>query len=379
VRYLNGLIKGVENKDGLTAYYYAAIQATSDNQEPGLEMSKRENPFLAVRLYATDIILLGNLNENNLYGIPQFFKALPSTTANIPPIAVVKETDGDDEKDENYSQNELAGGEDSGTSVTTGMDWGSKGSDQTPTYKDGLFIDLACTYAHSKAKSCFNVERLSELGVSLDASYNMQYAKNANGLESGPIDTDGFITKYELEDMENRAMFATMNHIGFVPQTYQDSISGYTTQVEDENTGYLIPKFKYIYPVDFDGRMQLLMNRYKGSFQQSQFDDADESYITFRMGAEKKEDLEYERIRHFYYNKGGTYEMPLFNNSYYFYFGIKKGSTAIDKFNELFYSECFKNSKQPFTISIDSRGRSYCPEIYIQDKRHKAYGYISSL
>ena len=374
VRYLNGLIKGVENNDGLTSYYYAAVQATSDNKDPALEMSKRETPFYAVRLYATDIILLGNLDENNIYGIPQFFKALPSTTANIPPIAVVEELDGDDETDEKYSENEVARDEDSGTSVTTGMDWGHEGDEDTPLYKKGLFIDLACTYAHSKAKSCFNVERLSELGVSLDTTYDMSYAKNANGIETGPIYTDGFITKYELEDMENRAMFATMNHIGFVPQSYQDTISGYTTQVEDENTGYLIPKFKYIYPVDFDGRMQPLMNRYKGNFTQSQFDDADESYITFRLGAEKTKELEYDRIRHFYYTQGGTYEMPLFNNSFYFYFGIKKGSTAIDKFNELFYSQCFKNSKQPFSLNIDVRGRSYCPEIYT--RIDEAYGYI---
>ena len=376
VRYKNGIIKEVENNDGLSVYYYTALQATTENTNQNLSMDKRKTSFKAVRLYATDIILLGSLNETNLYGIPQFFKALPSTTANIPPIATIEETDEDDVNVKNYSENEIGGGEDSGTSITTGMDWGRNGEKSSPQYKNGLFMDLSCTYARTKAKSCFNVERLSELGVNLDMTYNMSYAHDSNGVETGLIDSDGFITKYELDDMENRAMFATMNHIGFIPQTYQDSISGYTTQVEDMNTNYLIPKFKYIYPVDFDGRMQKLMDRYKNGFAQSQYDDTDESYLTFRLGAESSSNdktYEYGRRRHFYYNRGNTYEMPLYNNSFYFYFGIKKGSTAIDKFNEMFYSECYQNSKKPFTLNIEKLGRSYCPSIYSDNK---GYAYI---
>ncbi|MBP1590827.1 MAG: hypothetical protein ILP22_02140, partial [Oscillospiraceae bacterium] len=39
-------------------------------------------------------------NEDNIYGIPQFFKVLPSTTANIPPIATIEETLSDDDLNE---------------------------------------------------------------------------------------------------------------------------------------------------------------------------------------------------------------------------------------------------------------------------------------
>ena len=38
-------------------------------------------------MFATDIILLGSLNENDIDGIPQLFKYLPSTTENTPAIA----------------------------------------------------------------------------------------------------------------------------------------------------------------------------------------------------------------------------------------------------------------------------------------------------
>ena len=378
VRYKNGLIKGVKNKDGLTAYYYVGFQANAADKK-SMPIERRTEPFKFVRLFATDIILLGNLNENNIYGIPQFFTALPSTTANIPPIATIEESLSDNDKDDG-SDTVSDGGNDSGTTITTGMDWGHGGDGQTPNYKNGLFMDLACTYAGTKAKSCINVERLSEFGVNLDSSYEMSYAHNSNGVKTGIIDSDGFISKLELDDLDNRATFATLNHVGFVPQDYQDSINGYTTQVQDENTGYLVPKFKYIYPVDFDGRLQPIMERYKRGFEQAMYDETDESYLTFRLGAEKDKSKNNNlegRIRHFYNENGSKLNMPVYNNSYYFYFGINKGSTAIDKFNKLFYSPCFQRNKAPFSFNVDTMGKSYCPSMYGNSTTaYNGYGYI---
>ncbi len=382
VRYRNGLIKGVENKDGLTAYYYVAYQATTDDSID-LPIERRTRPFRFARLYATDIILLGNLNESNLYGIPQFFKALPSTTANLPPIATIQET-LTDEQSNNEDSDTINDGEDSGTTITTGMDWGYDGDDQTPLYKNGLFMDLTCTYVGTKAKSCINVERLSELGVNLDSTYEMTYAHNSSDLKKGMMDSDGFINKLELDDLDNRATFATLNHIGFIPQDYQDSINGYDTQIQDENTGYLVPKFKYIYPVDFDGRLSPIMRRYNRGFEQALYDEQDESYITFRLGAEKSENYEENlegRIRHYYYDEYNGdrdgYHMPLYNNSFYFYFGINKGNTAIDKFNKLFFSPCFQRNTAPFSFDIESMGKSYCVNTYgTSDTAYNGYGYI---
>ena len=378
VRYKRGLIKAVENKDGLTAYYYVATQAVDDstNKNPDLEMEMVNPNFHAVRLYATDIILLGNLDPNNIYGIPQFFTCLPSTTANIPAIATIEETINPEEEEKESSKDIGGDSEDSGTTITTGMDWGHNGNKQTPKYKTGLFMDLSCTYAATRPKSCINVERLSEYGVNLDMTYNMAYHSGGNDVKYGQFDSDGFINKLELDDTENRAMFATLNHIGFIPQSYQDSLtSGCTTQIPDENTSYLIPKFKYIYPVDFDGRLKVPMDLYRNSFQQALYDEADQAYLTFRLGAESGRSMTDNselRIRHFYHDNG-NYDMPLYNNSFYFYFGIKKGSTAIDKFNQMFYAVCYKQDKKPFTLDIDKRGRSYCPSIY---KDTNGYGYI---
>ena len=387
--FTNGLIKGVENKDGLTAYYYTAYHAnTSDKREHVMPIKQRFNRFYMVRLYATDIILLGNLNEDNYYGIPQLYKGLPSTTANIPLIATVQEDTTN--KDDKTPSNDTADATDVGTVITTGMDWGASGASQTPLYGEGFFTDLSCTYADTKAKSCINVERLSELGVGLDMTHNMAYSNGGNDVKYGKISTDGFITKYELDDMETRAMFATLNHIGFIPQDYQDKIGAYTTQVQDEHTGYLIPKFKYIYPVDFDGRMSPIMENYSYDFNQASFDETDEAYLTFRLGAENglpdnngNIPNEEGRIRHFYFTEENdkAYRMPLYNNSFYFYFGINKGSTAIDKFNKLFYAPCFQNDRKPFTFDYSTRGRSYCPLTYIDKfvKDYQGYAYIDVL
>lgn len=370
LKYRRGLIKPFENKDGLTVYYYVGMQPTSENTNAKLPLNEFGEKTKIIILYATDIILLGNLDPNNLYGIPQFYNCLPSTTANIPPIGTVQENlPGND--DDSDSDDIESNAEDSGTTITTGMDWGHYGSDETPRYKTGLFMDLSCTAATTRPKSCINVERLSELGVNLDMTYDMEY-RGSGKIDSGLIENDGFVSKYELDDTENRAMFATLNHIGFIPQTYQESLrkegyEPYETQVKDDSTNYFINKFKYIYPTDFDGRLSTPMSLYKKGFEQVEEDKTDESYLTFRLGAEKE--LKYDnnsegRIRHFYLKNGSKLSMPLYNNSYYFYFGIKKGSTAIDKFNSMFNAKCVKNETYPFSIDVDYKGMSYCPNIY---------------
>ena len=382
LKYRRGLIKPFENKDGLTVYYYVGMQPTSENINAKLPLNEFGEKTKIIILYATDIILLGNLDPNNLYGIPQFYNCLPSTTANIPPIGTVQENlPGND--DDSDSDDIESNAEDSGTTITTGMDWGHYGSDETPRYKTGLFMDLSCTAATTRPKSCINVERLSEFGVNLDMTYDMEY-RGSGKIDSGLIENDGFVSKYELDDTENRAMFATLNHIGFIPQTYQESLrkegyEPYETQVKDDSTNYFINKFKYIYPTDFDGRLSTPMSLYKKGFEQVEEDKTDESYLTFRLGAEKESKYEKNsegRIRHFYLKNGSKVSMPLYNNSYYFYFGVKKGSTAIDKFNSMFNAKCVKNETYPFSIDVDYKGMSYCPNIYNDVEDVTGYPYI---
>ena len=52
----------------------------------------------------------------------------------------------------------------------------------------------------------------------------------------------------------------------------------------------------------------------------------------------KKSDQKHQR--RFLVSDGGKLYLPQYENSYYFYFGLKNGATAIDEFNKQFFSEC---------------------------------------
>ena len=370
VIFKRGLIKPVDNKDGLKVYYYSAAQVNASENTAAVIMDQQPAGVKMVRLYATDIILLGNFNEKNLYGIPQLYKHLPDTTANIPPIATIQENKNTTDSTNQYDSNDY---EESGTTVITGMDWGHDGDKQVPQYKEGLFMDLACTSIITRAKACVNVERLSELGGYLDSRYKIEYS-DGNSVKYGEFHPDGFINKLELSYANERAMFATLNHIGFIPQTYLESINYYSSQIPDENTSYYVNKFKYIYPVNFDGRNGYHMSQYQNGFEQVMKDKTDQNYITFRMGAEEetsKSSNSEGRIRHVYESNN----LPLYNNSFYFFFGINKGSTAIDKFNNLYSAECYQTNKEPFSLDYEKKNVSLCPEVYA-DKKKGGYGWI---
>ena len=335
----SGIIKNVLNKEKLDIYYYTPGTPRDRVNKP----NEITTPLQYVRLYATDIILLGSLNENDLHGIPQLFKYLPSTTSNIPPIATITENKIDDTKSINNDDEE-----DVGSYITTGMDWGyGAKKDGEVQYKKGLFMDLECQSVSSSPKSCINAERMSELGVSYDMSYRVQYGVNENTW--GEFRPDGMITKLEIDDYESRAMFATLNHVGFVP-----NVENY---VMDSNTGYYFNKLKYLYPVNFDGKMQTSMDRFvnRNSFKQGEYDNPDQSYMEFRYGSEKPS------LWHFYVANSTHVSFPLYNNSFYFYFGVKAGSTALDKFNKQFFAECFSDKKYPFSSNVKFKSLSSCP------------------
>ena len=115
--------------------------------------------------------MLGNLNDCNPYGLPKLFANLPSSTANIPFIVSVTETVADktDVEIEDYTDEQSVDVSEEGTIITTGMDWGKNGKKNG--YRSGLFFDLSCTKVSTLTKTCVNLARLSELGVSMD-SYN---------------------------------------------------------------------------------------------------------------------------------------------------------------------------------------------------------------
>lgn len=315
-----GMVKEVENDDGLKIYYYTPGNPISDDYK------SNDSEVDFIRLYATDIINLGSLNSCDMDGLPQAFLGLPSTTANIPYIATIQEI----QESEDGSMSQATS-----TVEISGMDWGHEGKDDKPRFGRGLFLDLGCSKIRTRAKTCVNLERMCELGVSMDMYYE-DYNSKGNVLNKIPITADGMITRYELDDNETRAMFASLNH------------AKPNSKVLNKNTGYYTEKFRYIYPVDFDGRMSNFSLAYTNGSNVKTYDYRDQNYMKFRFGTDEK--------RHFY----GLTEFPVYENSFYFYFGLHEGSTAIDKFNSMFFATCYKNTKFPFLMQIDKTPGKWC-------------------
>ena len=306
IKIIYGIIKEYTNRLGQNIYYYT----------PGLVKTKKGKQDF-YRLYSTDIILLGSLNDCDIDGLPKPYINLPSTTANLPYINALM--DGED--DEDYKN---------GTLEISGMDWMNNGEKDKPKYSKGLFLDLTCNIIRTIHKTCVNLHRLSELGVSLDSTFSnniIQSGKLRDGVE---IKADGLITRYEIMDNETRSMFASLNH------------NGLTKMIVDESTTYNRYDLKYKYLNDFDGHMK----SYALSYTQNQTNDLkDNEYVSFRYG---------DIIR----NYNGY--IPLYNNSFYFYFGLNEGNTSIDKFNRLFYSKCYYKDKRPFVIYYKTNPKPTC-------------------
>ena len=329
-----GIIKEKENKDGLRVYYYSCGIPPITNYE------NIDAPLSYVRLYSTDIILLGSLNQCSFDGLPKLYASLPTTTANIPMIAsVVEDGIADDGMEEDEMELEAmkkdqesiqAEDDKEGFVETTGMDWTHTGKNDG--YNKGLFFDLSCTWAKTRLKTCVNVERLSELGVSMDATMT-QTISDRKRIQEDEYEADGLVTRHELVDNEARAMFATMNGLGL------------NDKVRDENTTYDTYKMKYMYPVDFDGKMKNLTRAYTTQRAHLTYDNFDETYLRFRLG----------NIAHYYNSSFLVYE-----NSFYFYFGVNEGRTALEKFYAKYYADCFKNDKKPFTYDYETESPRFC-------------------
>ena len=335
----NGLIMEKENKDHAKIYYYSHSQDYSVKSSKKDKEGKAIYDEIFVRLYSTDIVLLGSLSDNDINGIPQIKDFYPITSANVPPVGTYKEvTDEstDKSKDDSKEENAYDG--------ITGMHWGSDLNRVTKADENGFILSKGLLFGtmpigpwyttYTLPKSCINVERLCELGVSLD----MSTTKGLNNVQLNNFGTnDGLITKREIEDEYSRQLFSTLNQKPLiVSKERPNSFTGYYN--------YLI---QYTCPTDFDGKMAGFINNFTSGYS---FDDESVEYESFRFG-DYGEYVFYKKEEN--KEKGyNSYSYPVYNNSYYFYFGLNAGNTAIEKFKKQFYSDCTEAQELPFDVSI---------------------------
>lgn len=383
-----GLIVKRQTMLGQDVYYYKPVEYSSpltsliDKVEDFAVNEKVGNDEVgSVKLlFATDIVLLGSLNDCDMHGVPQFFKSLESTTFQLPPnllftdneitVTMKKGTTGsgsDSDPDNVKVEYEVT---ESSSSEMTGMDWGNFNEDICGKWNDsqdsGLFYSIGCSTIKMKPKSCINMSRICEYGVSLDetkAIFNHDIKPSSENTPSDDsmYDTlipDGFISKDELYNDDERSLFATLN------------INGLTTKRNPEN-GLREYVFKHVVVDNFDASLREYMSERQRKCNKTQkfnylLEEFSQGYYDFRMGKNP-----------YFYDKNGQF--PRYENSFYFYFGLNAGKTAIDKFNSQFTSNCMNDGEDVSPISIDTKPNSWCVEMDLDGEFENSdeYGYAA--
>ena len=383
-------------------------------------------------LFANDIVLLGSLLDCNMYGVPQAFKYLTSSSYIMPTNLALTNMDDDgqlyaDEKgticsgtrpepteleqmteadinkyklekvnvsfsgtqtyysttsEENnmimYGTNE----DDNGSVVfddtiplteAAGIAWNYTGPGQGEKsdnvkkslyFPGGHFLGISCTNSETNIKSCVNLQRICEVGSNeSQRREEIRSVEESNGgyvFNARYFVPTGFIANDEINGSEFRTMFATMNHRRLL---CKDKV--------DDRTGYPVYDFVYLRNAGFDGVLADKINRddnyntrlditdeyntLGGNIARDSDEDINETgetytrtiengsvdYYKFRMGLEDLS-LNEQAKRFLIVNNG--YSLPQYENSFYFYFGLRNGSTAFDEFNKQFFSVCENRS-----------------------------------
>jgi hypothetical protein len=253
----------------------------------------------------------------------------------------------------------------------------------------GHFLGMSCINSRTNIKSCVNLQRICEAGATMS-----ERIEKTRGLKIGKDGTykqqsvvfspNGLISTDEIIAGSFRSMFATMN------------INPLIATKKDENTGYLTYDFKYLRANGFEGGAQSGVvsksSNYNSSLsaiihaQEPVYDevnysveDIDEEeydntyhrsieatnfgYYRFRFGLRNSDYKQFNSDAALKYGltQGGLKYLPQYENSFYFYFGLKDGNTALDRLYSDFFSMCPTKqlTKKP-SVKIKDAGIDYC-------------------
>ena len=255
------------------------------------------------------------------------------------------ETDMDDESLIEYAITEASG-----------IDWGFKGPNQGENslknlyFPGGHFLGISCFNSQVNLKSCVNLSRICELGSTISQRKEfVKYNPNTNEYEYYYIIPDGLISKYDINDYGFRKEFSSMNHNGLRTKFNEDGLFEYD--------------FSFINPTNFNGELSGIVNNEENkqyNDENPKFDDESKEidlstmayssnveegsydYYRFRLGIHgvTDEDINREISKKYLNISGGIATLPVYDNSFYFYFGLKNGDTALDRFYNEFFAEC---------------------------------------
>lgn len=385
---------------------------------------------IKVNLFATDIVLLGSLNDCDSNGVPQAFKYLSSTSYIIPTNLALTNMEtnatlyanekgtictgsgGQLPTDETLPDNDgvrvipvssglsgeilyYSGAQDTNIEVAyegkelsdiialteaAGISWDYTGPGQGEPdpkklyYPGGHFLGLTCVNSQTNLKSCINLERICEVGANMSQRKEDVRGVDDNGTASYIYyPPTGFISGDDIVAEDFRVMFSTLNQNRLI-----------ATKI-NPLTGYKMYDFKYVHPINFDGSFTNVIknndnynapnsgivptesytvlrnagietnmsNRPDGDVDEHAYtltrtiESTSVDYYRFRFGLNKNNDGKLDdnlQKRKFLLFKDNKYYLPQYENSFYFYFGMKPGASAMDEFNKQFFAQCETNS-----------------------------------
>lgn len=456
-----GLVHTEETLQGQKVYYFKPAQWLYVNTSARFMSSDgtyKTGDYHRCILWATDIVMLGSLNDCDEDGIPKIFEELVSSTFIMPTNLAQTNFDnpafmygliGHQNKMGAYcSSSVLPGTGDNGdgamfpkmekfpqtfesynnwTNMTdyyetldkqddvteypvteaSGIDWGYVGPNQLDKngrnennsdylwQPGGHFLGISCFNAQTNIKSCVNLQRICEIGATKSQRQSFP-RKNGNDFEYEYLMPNGLITRPEITDSDFRRVFATMNYNGLKTK-------------KDEKTLYRKYDLKYIHPTNFDGPLygrlywrdsrngkscaDNYINQYSDDSEKESavhkkssaklyvraIEESSNDYYYFRLGlgpdeemAEKHPEVDKDaymlgcKVRKYlkFYADNWDYfdnkptnvvTMPQYENSFYFYFGLQDGNTAIDRFYRDFYAPCKLENEDDgfFTFEIN--------------------------
>lgn len=406
------------------------------------EWKETENGVKRTILFATDIVLLGTLNDCDENGIPQAFKYLSNSSYIMPTNLALTTMDDDSyiyatsggticisknatpptaepydnvnritpdyvstyNAYKNSGDDKIEYGENDDPIPVTeaaGITWNYSGPGQDDValgeiespkefkdrmfgrkkrnsrkylyYPGGHFLGLTCVDSETNIKSCVNLKRICELGATMSQRREevRGYDGNGNPKYRYYVPT-GLISNVDIETASFRSMFATINHNKLIATK------------TNETTGYKVYDFRFLRPDGFDGSLKQYIHKgnspyntvvntienpgaikdattffervFKGIWSRPDDYDPNEiefterrtvetsidDYFMFRFGLDGFSDV--EQKKHFLSKKDGGLSLPQYENSFYFYFGLKDGATALDEFKKQFFSECESNT-----------------------------------
>lgn len=253
----------------------------------------------------------------------------------------------------------------------TGPGQGVAGFTKSKFYQPGgHFLGVSCLFSQTNIKSCINLERACEAGATISQRREVVKGVKHDGeteentfLFNYYVPT-GFISKDEIVDEDFRTMFASMNHRKLIGTRY------------DVQTGFPMYDFYYLRPNAFDGTIKERISgkEYNMSMKDYVIDenraevipgieyDADVANNTYTRTVEAQNRDYYfyrlginnfnEQYSKYFKKESGKYSMPQYENSFYFYFGLHPGATALDELFKQYFANCE-------TETIDEAGYVY--------------------